>query len=140
MLCDVCSSINFDKMIAWDSRTDRSYTRNGGALHHKSYTALLEAARRGCDLCTAIHEDRLAQGLGCHKETQDMEAIESRFGKLRRLFAQIYCQFEESRSIVSFRRYTGSGYNPATGWSVYGIGDFDVKLRIFAYEGRNFQA
>jgi hypothetical protein len=141
MLCDVCSSINFHKMVAWDSRSDTSFTRNGGAYHHESYTALLEAARRGCDLCTAIHEEQLAQGPGHHKETPDMEAIESRFGIWKRASAQIYCQFEESRSMVSFRRYTGFDRSSrTTGMAVYGDGDFDVKLRIFAYEGNNFQA
>lgn len=47
MLCTTCEDLDFDAAVS-----------AAGALHHRSYTDLVESAVGGCDLCTEIKNQR----------------------------------------------------------------------------------
>ena len=136
MLCNICSSIDFKRMIAYDRRVTDTNPLFGTklAFHHKSYTALLSAARDGCELCTAIDEERRADETRANLPIQDMEAIESCWSWVRRLMqgspGLIYCHFEASMSAISFRRFYEMKHPEPRD-----SGFFHVNLRIYAKEG-----
>jgi hypothetical protein len=55
MLCQICKSIDFDRLLSPKGELD-NFPHANGSKHHDSFAALLAAAESGCELCAAIEK------------------------------------------------------------------------------------